>query len=118
MSNPNKKKGSAFEIATANYLAETLADDTIERRILHGAADRVDIAGVKLAGKRVVVECKAEKTLKPAEWLREAEVERVNDSASFGVVVAKRKGVGETRMTDQLVIMTLGTFADILKETR
>jgi hypothetical protein len=118
MSNQSKRKGSAFEAATANYLAEALQDDRIERRVLQGVADRGDIAGVRLAGKRVVIECKAEKTLKPAEWLREAEAERVNDSASFGVVVAKRKGVGETRMVDQLVLMTLGTFADILKEVR
>lgn len=116
MSNPSKRKGSAFEAATANYLAEALQDDRIERRVTHGAADRGDVAGVRLAGKRVAIECKAEKTLKPAEWLREAESERVNDSAAFGIVVAKRKGIGETHMADQLVLMTLGTFAAILKE--
>lgn len=117
MGNASKRKGSAFEVATSNFLAEALQDDRIERRTLHGVYDRGDIAGVRFAGKRVVVECKAEKTLKIAEWLREAEAERANDGAAFGVVVAKRKGIGETRMADQLVIMTLGTFVEMLKES-
>ena len=118
MANTSKRKGSAFEVAVSNYLAEALNDDMIERRVLQGAKDSGDVAGVRFMGKRVVVECKAEKTLKPPEWLREAEAERVNDSASFAVVVAKRRGVGDTRTGEQLVLMTLGTFAGLLKEGR
>jgi hypothetical protein len=118
MSNPSKRKGTAFETAVANYLADRMDDDRIERRTLQGVKDRGDVAGVRFAGKRVVVECKATTRLEVAEWLREAEAERVNDSASFGVVVAKRRGVGDTRTGDQLVLMTLETFASMLKEVR
>ena len=77
--------------------------------------DRGDIAGVKINGKRAVIECKAEKALRVPEYLREAEAERKNDGAEFGVVVSKRRGVGETRTGEQLVLMTLETFARIVK---
>lgn len=116
MSNPSKRKGTAFESSVANYLAEALQDDRIERRTLQGAKDRGDVAGVRFKGERVVVECKAEKAFKPSEWLREAEAERENDGAGFGVVVAKRRGVGEARTGEQLVLMTLETFAKFLRK--
>lgn len=116
MSNPSKRKGSAFEVAVSNYLAEALRDDRIERRTLQGAKDRGDVAGVRFNGKRVVIECKAEKALKPPEWLREAEAERENDGAAFAVVVAKRRGIGDARTGEQLVLMTLETFTELLRE--
>lgn len=115
MANKSKRKGSAFEGQVARYLAQALDDDSIERRTLGGVNDRGDIAGVKINGKRVVVECKAEKALRVTEYLREAEAERENDGAEFGVVVSKRRGVGETRTGEQLVLMTLETFARIVK---
>ena len=115
MANKNKRKGSAFESQVARYLAEALESDSIERRTLQGVNDRGDIAGVKINGKRAVIECKAEKALRVAEYLRETEAERKNDGAEFGVVVSKRRGVGETRTGEQLVLMTLDTFARILK---
>jgi hypothetical protein len=116
MANRSKDKGTAFESAVSSYLAEALQDDRIERRALGGTGDRGDVAGVRFMGKRVVVECKAEKTLKVPEWLREAEAERENDGAAFGVVVSKRRGIGDKRTGEQLVLMTLETFADLLKE--
>jgi hypothetical protein len=111
-----KRKGTAFESAVCSYLAEALDDDRIERRTLQGTHDRGDVAGVRFMGQRVVVECKAKTRHEVPEWLREAEAERQNDGAAFGVVVAKRVGVGEARMGEQLVLMTLDTFARILKE--
>jgi hypothetical protein len=116
MANRSKMKGTAFESAVAGYLAEALGDDRIERRTLQGTSDRGDIAGVRFMGRRVVVECKAETRHRVPEWLREAEAERENDGAVFGVVVAKRVGVGDKRTGEQLVLMTLETFAEILKE--
>lgn len=115
MSNPSKRKGTAFEVSVANYLAEALDDDRIERRALQGVNDRGDVAGVRFNGARVVIECKATTRPEVSAWLREAEAERVNDGAAFGVVVAKRRGVGDTRTGEQLVLMTLDTFADFLK---
>ena len=115
MANKSKRKGSAFESQVARYLAKALDDDGIERRTLQGVNDRGDIAGVKINGKRAVIECKAEKALRVSEYLREAETERKNDGAEFGVVVSKRRGVGEARTGEQLVLMTLDTFARIVK---
>lgn len=115
MANKSKRKGSAFEGQVARYLARALDDDGIERRTLGGVNDRGDIAGVKINGKRAVVECKAEKALRVAEYLREAETERENDGAAFGIVVSKRRGIGEARTGEQLVLMTLETFARIVK---
>ena len=115
MANKSKRKGSAFEGQVARYLAQALDDDGIERRTLGGVNDRGDIAGVRINGKRAVIECKAEKALRVAEYLREAEVERKNDGAAFGIVVSKRRGIGEARTGEQLVLMTLETFARIVK---
>lgn len=112
-----KRKGSSFEGQVANYLATAL-DCDIERRALAGTNDRGDISGLFINGKRTVVECKAEKSLRVPEYLREAEAERQNDFAEFGVVVSKRRGVGEANMGDQLVLMTLDTFCRIVKEFR
>lgn len=110
-----KRKGSSFEGQVASYLATAL-DCDIERRALAGTNDRGDISGLLINGKRTVVECKAEKSLRVPEYLREAEAERQNDFAKFGVVVSKRRGVGEANMGDQLVLMTLDTFCRIVKE--
>lgn len=116
MSNSSKRKGSSFEKAVADYLAEALQDDRVERRALQGINDRGDVAGVRFNGKRVVLECKACTRLEVPKWLREAETERQNDGAAFGVVVSKRRGVGDVNTGQQLVLMTLDTFAAMLKE--
>ena len=116
MANKSKRKGSAFEAQVARFLSDELGSDGIERRTLQGAADRGDIAGVRLNGKRIVVECKAEKALRVPQYLREAEAERENDGAAFGIVVSKRRGIGEQRTGEQLVLMTLGTLSAIMRE--
>jgi len=108
-----KKAGTAFESVVAEFLAFRLADDRIERRAKSGGKDRGDITGVKLNGHRVVVECKNVRTLALNQWLREAEVERGNDDALIGVVAHKRHGTGNP--ADQLVTMTLETFAVLLE---
>lgn len=115
MANPSKRKGSSFESAVAGYLAEALQDDGIERRTLAGVNDRGDIAGVKIGDKRAVIECKACQRFEPSKWLREAETERRNDGAAFGVVVAKRKGVGAANMGQQMVMLTLEQFTELVK---
>lgn len=111
----SKRKGSEFERQVAEYMALYLGNDGIERRALAGVNDRGDVAGVKFGSSRVVVECKAAKEFRIGEWLEEAETERRNDLAAFGVVVSKRRGVGESRTGEQLVCMTLETFCKFLK---
>jgi len=91
-----KKAGASFETAIANYLAWALDDERVERRHLSGVQDRGDITGVMLDGQRVVIECKNTSRMNVSEHLREAELERGNDDATYGVVVQKRHGIGIT----------------------
>jgi hypothetical protein len=111
------QKGTTFESMCARYLADCLGEP-IERRAKCGSADRGDLAGIYLHGKRVVAECKNCARTELAKWVREAEVERVNDNASYGVVFHKRRGFGERNMGGTYVTMTLRDFAEILKENR
>jgi hypothetical protein len=106
--NRSKAKGTAWEGAIVDFL-RLVGVAAAERRALGGNLDRGDIAG--LPG--VVIEAKAEKTFKPAEWLREARAERVNDGALIGVVWAKR--VGKTSAADGYVIMEPETLVTLLR---
>lgn len=107
------QKGATFEQDTADYLAAALGDDRIERRVKHGTNDRGDIAGLRIHGKRVVVECKNHKRMELAEWVDEAETERGNDDAEYGIVIHKRRGCGKAKFGGNYVTMTLETFAAI-----
>lgn len=110
-----RKAGAAFERAVADYLKETLGDDSIDRQVKTGAKDLGDIRGVKDAmGRPVVIECKEYAgRLYPATWIVEAHREAGNASAAAGVVVAKRQRVQNPG--DQWVLMTLEDLATILK---
>ena len=111
-----KAAGTRFERQVADYLAHGLDDDRIDRRVKTGSADKGDIGGVRHLGARVVVECKNTSRLEVGPWLTEAEVERVNDAATAGLVVAKRHGKGAP--ADQLVLMTLGDLVALLNGNR
>lgn len=82
-----KAKGRAAENAVAEFMGRFWPG--VERRRLNGVHDRGDIAGVP----NTVIEVKSGSRIDLAGWLAEAEQERVNDGASFGVVVVKPKGV-------------------------
>ena len=108
-----KKAGTAFETLVAGFLADRLDDDRIERRTKNGANDRGDITGVHHMGQRIVVEAKDYGgKLNAAQWITEAEIERGNDDAGVGIVVAKRRGTAAPQ--DQYVLMTLGDLANLL----
>jgi len=111
-----KSAGTSFETLVAGYLNEHI-DDRIERRRQTGSKDRGDIAGLRHMGGRVVVEVKEYGgRLLPGPWLNEAEVERGNDDATAGIVVAKRRGT--TRPGDQIVLMTLRDLVALLTGER
>ena len=111
-----KAAGALFEKLVADYLADQV-DDRIERRRLEGKNDRGDIAGLRVHGQRVVLECKNYGgQIKAASWVAEAEIERLNDSALAGVVVAKRKGTQQPE--EQFVLMTLRDFVALIEGKR
>src|SRR5271156_5318803 len=94
MANPNGRKGSSFERQTADYWRDHY-DDRIDRRVKTGARDKGDIANLRLGSHRLVLECKAERSVNLAGWIKEAQLEADNDGALLGAVVAKRKGKGD-----------------------
>lgn len=111
-----KAAGSRFERAVADYLARHV-DDRIDRRVKTGAKDRGDIGGLRHMGARIVVECKDHGGRhQVGPWLTEAEVERGNDDATAGIVIAKRRGT--TDPGDQVVLLTLRDLVAILTGTR
>lgn len=115
-----KQKGTAFESAIVDYLKDKLCDDNIERRALNGTADRGDISGVTFCGHRMVLECKNEKRMRLAEYVREAETEAANDNAHYYAVVHKKRGVGISTLQtvgQQYVTMPLYLFTHIIKES-
>lgn len=115
----NQQKGTSFETSIAKGLAEALDDDRIERRAKSGSKDRGDIAGVRLHGQRVVIECKNEatgKVFKLPEWVKEAQEEAINDGALVGVVVHKRSGT--TDPMKQWCSLTVADLCAILTGQR
>ena len=111
-----KAAGSTFERLMADYFAETI-DDRIDRRVKTGSKDCGDIGGLRHMGQRVVIEAKDYGgQIKAAEWTAEAEVERGNDDAGVGLVVAKRRGTRNPG--DQWVLMTARDFVSLVTGQR
>ena len=109
MTNANKNKGSAWERAIVAFFREQ-GFTYVERAYGAGRPDDVgDISG--LPG--LVIEAKNHKTLDFSAWLREAEVERVNARADYGIVVAKRRN---KPTSEAYVVMTLADFARLWRE--
>lgn len=109
-----KKAGTSFERSIADCLA-THVDERIDRRVRTGK-DRGDIAGIRLHGQRVVVECKNTTRLALGEWMREAEDERGNDDALLGLIVHKRHGKGDP--LDQWCTFTVRELVALLRGQR
>lgn len=105
--NTARKAGAAFERTIADYLKETLGDDSIDRQVKTGSRDLGDIRGVTDAhGNPIAVECKDYGgRLHPTAWIREAHTEAANKNTNTGIIIAKRRGT--TRPADQWVITTL-----------
>lgn len=111
-----KAAGARFERSIADWLAGHV-DDRIDRRVKTGAKDRGDLAGWRYAGLRIVAELKDYGgRLLPGPWLREAEIERLNDDAHVGLVIAKRRAT--TDPGDQFVILTLRDLVTLLTRER
>lgn len=112
-----KGAGTWFETLVATYLAEQLEDDRIERRSKNGAKDRGDISSVRHMGQRLVLQCKEYGgRFLVGTWLSDAEIQRGNDDAGVGMVIAKRRGTRDPG--EQVVFMTLRDLASLLTGER
>jgi hypothetical protein len=108
-----KQAGASFERLVANYLAENLGDDGIDRQVKTGAKDLGDIRGVKTFGRKLVIEAKDYGgKLHPTTWIREAQVEAGNADAAAGIVVAKRLGTRDPG--EQWCLLTLRDLVVLL----
>ena len=107
-----RRKGTLMETRTVDYLREAFEDDerTIDRAALHGSNDVGDITGLFIDGEKVVVEVKNCRKYEPKEWLKQAEAERGNADAAYGIVVFHINGVGLDDMGEQGVLMKLRDF--------
>ena len=110
-----KKAGTTFERQVADYLAQHV-DDRIDRRAKTGSKDRGDIAGVRIWGQRLVLECKNTTRLNLAGWMNQAETERGNDDALAGLIIHKRHG--NNQPGDQWVTTTLRELTAMLNGYR
>lgn len=95
MVNRPKMKGTSAETAVVSFLRKN-GWPHAERLALQGKLDKGDITG----SPGLVWEVKNYAVPHWPAWLREAEIERVNAAAAFGIVVAKPPGVGVTRVGD------------------
>lgn len=111
-----KAAGTRFERQVADWLANTLADDRIDRRVRNGVKDRGDIAGVRAHGKRVVLELKDVSRTDLSGWVREAHIEAGNDDALVGLVIHKRRGTADPG--EQYVTCTLADLIALLTGDR
>lgn len=108
-----KAAGAKFERVIADFLKAALDNEFIDRKVKTGSKDTGDIGGVRAHGQRIVLELKDYGgKLNATEWLREAEVERGNDDALAGVVIAKKRGV--TDPNDQIVLMDVRNFVALI----
>lgn len=110
MVNKAKNKGTAAESAVVSFL-RTRGFPYAERLALQGGKDRGDITGIP----GIVVEVKNTATYTFSSWIREATVEKANAGADFGVVVAKPRLIGVTRVGMWMAAMTLEEFKRLVR---
>ena len=108
------KKGPWMEARTVDYLRAAFGSDAIERRVMGGANDRGDVAGLYWRGRPFVVEVKNRNRVELAAWMDELADECGNADTDMGAVVFHRKGRGAGSMGDQYVLMDLRTLVRLL----
>lgn len=107
------KKGPLFEKQVVVYLQRAFGG-SIERRVMGGANDRGDVAGLYWQGRPFILEVKNRNRVELAAWMGELEAECGNADTDMGAVVFHRKGRGAGSMGDQYVLMDLRTLARLL----
>ena len=109
VTNRSKQKGTTFESDVVACL-QAHGYPHAERRALAGNVDKGDITGL---GPRWVIECKAVREITLASFVDEAEVERGNAGADYGVAVVKRRG---KNVSQAYAVMPLEKFVELMGE--
>lgn len=113
--NRSKAKGTAAESAVVTYL-QSRGWPHAERRALTGGKDKGDLAGIYGVAGAAMLEVKAWKTANIPAWLREMAVEKDNANAAVAAVISKPRGIGDTRVGDWHVHMTVKQLCDLLEQ--
>jgi len=107
LTSPQKRKGSAAELAVAKWLRK-LGWIHAERSRAGWTDDRGDIDGMP----GVCIEVKAEKKIDIPGYLRELEVEMANAQAWTGTVIVKRRG--STNVDDWYAVMPAKIWGELM----
>ena len=115
MSNPQKRRGTAWESAGVAYLREALEALGVPFRDIRRVAQtgQRDIGDVH--ADPFALEFKNERTLRLAAYVDQAEREAEAAGLPYGVAVVKRRGKGAGQ---GYVVMSLATFARLLAHIR
>lgn len=107
MTSPQKRKGSAAELAVAKWLRKLGWIHAVRSRA-GWTDDRGDIDGMP----GVCIEVKAEKKIDIPGYLRELEVEIENAKAWTGTVIIKRRG--STNVEDWYAVMPAKIWGELM----
>ncbi|AIA05386.1 hypothetical protein [Streptomyces noursei] len=128
MTNRAKAKGTAWEREARHYLNQALGQyvdhwkdaaypwkdphdpDNVVRPAQTGAKDVGD-----LHARPFVIECKAERSIRLADYVRQAKREAAHAGFPFGVAVVKAP---RRRVEDAYAVMDLVTFGRVLQALR
>lgn len=106
MANPNKARGTRWEVAVASFLRERGFTEVF-RLAPAGEHDAGDIGGLP----DWALECRDRKAFNLAENIQDANKRTVHKNCKFGVAVLKKRG---SQTANGYVVMDLNTFADVL----
>lgn len=106
MTNPPKKKGTAFESALVAHIVAAGLD--ARRVALTGAHDQGDIHVWDGDGSLIVIEAKNRRGYQVTEAVEQAKKEAENAGSLWPVAVLKRNGIGDVGRS--FVVMELDTW--------
>lgn len=109
MANPSGDKGYRGEFPVLDYLRRRGYRHAYRLRT-QGVNDKGDIGNID----DVVIEIKNRAIYDFPGWVREMRKEKANAKAETGAVVIKPKGVGETRVAEWWVVLTLEDYTSLL----
>ena len=108
----SKQKGTSAETAFVKAECVTEVFPHVERRSLAGVNDMGDVSGAL----GLVFEVKNHKQYKFPEWVKEAEVERINAKADYGIVIAKPNGIGLNSVDQWWAVIPVGAMMKLLSD--
>ena len=108
MSNPNKEKGTRWEVSVADYLRAGGFTEAF-RLAPGGFLDAGDIGGIK----DFAFECRDKNAFELSNNVKDANDRAVKKNCAYGVAVLKKRG---RNVSDGYVVCDLKTFVKLLQD--